>query len=399
MGTTIKILILEDNFSDAELIQRELRKGGLQFTAQLAQNREAFYDTLKEFSPNIILADYSLPEFDGLSALKLVRKHFPEIPVIIVSGAIGEEKAIETLKAGAIDYVLKDKLKRLVPVVNRAINETKVLIERRKAEKAVRRQARLLKKYNETLEERIRMRTEEVSTIQTKLEMTKRLSDIGTLAMTVAHELRNPLATIGIAVHNIRCKANDTIFENHLASIDKKIAESDQIINNLLFYSRLKPPQFEKFDVFDALEESIGSIENKKQKGISIIRDTDSLKDLSIEADPLQMREVFVNILNNAHDAVPVDNGEIKIGSKVSDKYLTISIEDNGSGISQNIVDKIFDPFFTTKAKGMGLGLSVCKQIVTMHDGEIRVKQGLLKGTCIVVRIPKERTLPGNNDK
>ncbi|MFA5117428.1 MAG: PAS domain-containing protein [Candidatus Omnitrophota bacterium] len=224
-----------------------------------------------------------------------------------------------------------------------------------------------------------------------ELERAKRLSDIGVLASTVAHELRNPLAAIGMAAYNIKRKANNPNFDKHLANIDKKVAESNQIINNLLFYSRLRPPHFEQIGIFDILEESIESAEAKNKKEIPVIRNTASFKGISVEADSHQMKEVFVNILNNAHEALPADSGEIKITSAIDDEYITISIEDNGPGIAQDIIDKIFDPFFTTKAKGTGLGLAVCRQIVVMHDGEISVKHGITKGTCIVVRLPKER--------
>jgi len=137
MGIKIQVLILEDNASDAELMQRELRKAGFDIGAECAQDKRTFLQALDHFVPDIILADYSLPGFDGLAALALARQRLKEIPVIIVSGAIGEEFAIETLKAGATDYVLKHRLSRLGAVVHRALQETKQLAARRRAEQAV----------------------------------------------------------------------------------------------------------------------------------------------------------------------------------------------------------------------------------------------------------------------
>ena len=134
MDRQIRILILEDNPSDAELVKRELRKAGLDFAPHWAQDKAAFLHALDEFTPDLILADYSLPGFDGLAAMALARQRFPEIPVIIVSGAIGEEAAIETLKAGATDYVLKQRLSRLGPVVERALREAQQLAEKKLAE-------------------------------------------------------------------------------------------------------------------------------------------------------------------------------------------------------------------------------------------------------------------------
>ena len=134
----MQILILEDNDADVELMKRELRKAGFDFTAQRTQDKGTFVAALEASTPDLILADYSLPGFDGLTALKLARQRWADVPVIIVSGAIGEEVAIETLKTGATDYVLKQRLSRLGPVVHRALAETRERAEKRRAEEALR---------------------------------------------------------------------------------------------------------------------------------------------------------------------------------------------------------------------------------------------------------------------
>ncbi len=132
------ILILEDNIADAELMKRELRKARLAFTARWAQDKAAFVAALDTSTPDLILADYSLPGFDGLTALTLARQRRADLPVIIVSGAIGEELAIDTLKAGATDYVLKQRLSRLGPVVHRALAEARERVEKKQTEEALR---------------------------------------------------------------------------------------------------------------------------------------------------------------------------------------------------------------------------------------------------------------------
>ena len=120
--------------------QRELRKAGLDFVAQVTQDKQTYLQALDASAPDLILADYSLPGFDGLTALSLARQRFGEVPVLIVSGAIGEETAIEALKAGATDYVLKQRLSRLGPVVKRALLEAKQLAEKKLAEEELARQ-------------------------------------------------------------------------------------------------------------------------------------------------------------------------------------------------------------------------------------------------------------------
>ncbi len=111
----LKILMLEDQPNDVELIRRELRKAGLDFTASRVDTRDAFIAALETFAPDIVLVDYKLPGFNGAEALAHVRHVHPEIPVVMVTGVLGDEGAIELLKAGAKDYVLKDNLARLAP--------------------------------------------------------------------------------------------------------------------------------------------------------------------------------------------------------------------------------------------------------------------------------------------
>jgi len=142
MDEKLRILLLEDVASDAELAERELRKAKLTFSLERVETEEAFVRGIEELKPHLILGDYNLPNFDGLSALAITQKKCPDIPFIFVSGSIGEEFAIETLKKGATDYVLKDRLSRLAPAVRRALDEAKERIKRKEAEEALKNAAR-----------------------------------------------------------------------------------------------------------------------------------------------------------------------------------------------------------------------------------------------------------------
>jgi PAS domain S-box-containing protein len=135
----LRILLLEDNAADAALVQDVLEADGLRCEIVRVQTRAAFANALEDPQLDLILADYSLPSFDGVSALKLALGARPDLPFIFVSGTIGEEVAVEVLKIGATDYVLKTKLSRLVPAVQRAMREAGERAERRKAEQALRR--------------------------------------------------------------------------------------------------------------------------------------------------------------------------------------------------------------------------------------------------------------------
>src|SRR5882672_8591403 len=123
MPTPLKLLILEDNAFDAELEVGKLQAAGYDCEWQQVQTREEFEASLDRAEFELILADYNLPNFDGLSALSLLRERGLEIPFVLISGTLGEERAIESLKAGATDYVMKQRLERLAPVVTRALNE------------------------------------------------------------------------------------------------------------------------------------------------------------------------------------------------------------------------------------------------------------------------------------
>jgi DNA-binding NtrC family response regulator len=130
MINSIKILILEDSQSDAELLQRELKRSGLSFSSEITQTQDEFIAALDNFNPDIILSDYSVPSFDGLTAFHIKQKKHSEIPFIIVSGTIGEEIAVELIKNGVTDYALKDKLFSLAPKISRALMEAEARKEK-----------------------------------------------------------------------------------------------------------------------------------------------------------------------------------------------------------------------------------------------------------------------------
>ncbi len=145
MGAELRILVLEDDPTDAELIALELRRAGLSFDGRHAEDRASFAAALREFEPDVVLADYRLPSFTGRDALEMVRGWRADVPVIIVTGTLGDELAVELLKAGAQDYVLKDRLVRLGPAVRRALKEREVERDRRRAERALEKANRALR--------------------------------------------------------------------------------------------------------------------------------------------------------------------------------------------------------------------------------------------------------------
>jgi diguanylate cyclase (GGDEF)-like protein/PAS domain S-box-containing protein len=143
--TELRILLLEDSSTDAELVERNLRDGGLVFTSLRVYTELAFKQALNNFKPDVVLADYQLPNYTGRAALDYVRLFYPDIPVIIVTGSIGEETAVELLKRGARDYILKDRLIRLPSAIQKALREQEEIRLRRESEQRLRESEALFK--------------------------------------------------------------------------------------------------------------------------------------------------------------------------------------------------------------------------------------------------------------
>src|SRR5712692_975466 len=139
MAQHIRILMVEDSPHDAELIERELRRAKLDFSSERVETEKDFRATLESKDPDVILGDYNLPGFDGVEALKIARSLVPETPFIFVSGSIGEERAVQTLREGATDYILKDRLSRLASAIIRALDQRRDRQLRRRAQEALQR--------------------------------------------------------------------------------------------------------------------------------------------------------------------------------------------------------------------------------------------------------------------
>lgn len=234
---------------------------------------------------------------------------------------------------------------------------------------------------------------EKIHRTQKELELAGRISDIGTLTATIAHEIRNPLATIKMAAYNIRKKSQSPNIEKHISNIEKKISESEQIINNLLFYSRINSVEYQEIRIYDILNESLDLImERFKSQDVDLIRNYNLLSDKIVECDPVLIRELIDNILCNAYESVTDKKGIIEIGSKyINETIYQIYINDNGNGIDEEDLKRIYEPFFTNKKRGTGLGLCVCKQIVSLHKGEIQIENNKNEGITVNIFLPYKR--------
>jgi PAS domain S-box-containing protein len=248
-----------------------------------------------------------------------------------------------------------------------------------------------LKLAEKVLKKIAEKRSQELVTVQKELQHANRLADIGTLAATVAHELRNPLGVIQMATYNLRRKQKDIEMDKHLMNIEKKVWEGNQIINNLLSYSRIKIPKYERVNLLELLDECVINAQTRFE-GHHVEVEKDYETSCYADADPNQMREVFLNILNNAYQAFPNDTGKIALHAYAPKGGLVfITIKDNGCGIERADLDKIFLPFFTKKSKGTGLGLAICSEMVNLHGGKIEVESEINKGTTFKITLPPNK--------
>lgn len=248
----------------------------------------------------------------------------------------------------------------------------------------------LLKSDKHLLEKTIIKREAQLSETSRQLEDAKRFSDIGILATTIAHELRNPLGVIRSAVYNINRKNSNQALHSHLVNIEKKVAESDQIIRNLLSYSKISSPEYARLSLGKIVKECAHNCHEKYVKWDVDIR-SEGLDDIGeIEADSVHMMELFCNIIDNAYQAFVHKKGIIRItgGYVQANDKVWIAIEDNGIGMEEEDLKNVFEPFFTKKRKGIGLGLTVCAQVVRLHGGTIEIKSQPLKGTIVIVTLP-----------
>jgi len=230
-----------------------------------------------------------------------------------------------------------------------------------------------------------------------QLLKSERLVATGEVAAMVGHDLRNPLTGIAGATYYLKMKLGpnlDTKSKEMLDLIEKDIEYSNKIITDLLEYSkkmRLEPTETTPKSI---LEQALSLVEVPKN-----IRVSDATQSkLKIVVDVEKMKRVFVNIIKNSVDAMP-EGGKLTIRSKDTKGNLEITFTDTGVGMAEDILGKIGTPLFTTKAKGIGLGLSICKRIVDAHWGNISVKSKVGKGTTFTLTIPIEPKLEGGEKK
>jgi len=252
--------------------------------------------------------------------------------------------------------------------------------------------------------EELQAANEELKEAEEQLIRSEKLAAIGQLAGGVGHELRNPLGAIKNAAYYIRGKlvrselaqAEPRIME-FMNIIDEEINSSNKIINDLLGFSRVGKPTVFPARLEPVINDTISRL--TIPENIRLTRKFDlNLPD--VEVDAKQIGQVLVNVITNAIQAMP-DGGRLTISTRQTDPFAEIKVTDTGHGIAPEVLDKIFNPLFTTRAKGIGLGLAVCKTIIDRHGGQISVESQTGQGTTFTIKLPlpKEQHEPEVKDE
>jgi len=222
--------------------------------------------------------------------------------------------------------------------------------------------------------------------MEEKLLKAEKLATIGELAASVGHDLRNPLTGISGAVYYMKMKLASKIdrrLSEMLELIEENVEYSNKIVNDLLDFSREIHLQRTRVSIKSMIEETLAKI--KVPKKVEVLDQTGDLPKVFVDAD--RIKRVFENLVKNAIEAMP-KGGKLEIKSKRINEGLQINFQDTGIGISTQNQQKLFTPMFTTKAKGVGLGLAICKRIIDAHGGTINIKSKEGIGTLVTVIIP-----------
>ena len=379
----LRVLLVEDSPTDAKLVAHALR--GLQrpLLVERIDTQAQMIDCLGRQEWDVVLSDWTMPDFGALPALELLRSKGTAVPFIIVSGTIGEETAVEAMRAGARDFVVKEKLGRLPVAVQRELEE-----------RAARRDA----EAGRASAERALRQSEE------QLRQAQKMEAVGRLAGGVAHDFNNLLSVIltyvEIAVSGM--DADDPMRED-LTEVHKAAAKAAALTRQLLLFSRQQPAEAVVLDLNEVLRGLEKMIRRIVGEDVDIVLLPPATPG-RVKADASHIEQVIMNLVVNARDAMPtggkltIETGNVVVDDELArllaakpGSYVMMAVSDTGVGMTSEVQSRIFEPFFTTKAlgKGTGLGLSTVFGIVQRSEGTLWVYSEPGVGTTFKIYLPR----------
>ena len=375
---SLRVLFVEDSEDDAFLIARNLERAGYALERRRVDTAEGFANALDDERWDVIVCDHSLPHFNSRDALTAVQERDIDVPFIIVSGTIGEDTAVEAMRAGAHDYVLKNNLARLGPAIDRELNDAEL-----------RRQAR---------QER-----EERKAIERQLQQAQKMEAIGRLAGGIAHDFNNLLTAIlgftGLAIERIDVGRNVRFELDQVKLAGERAA---RFTRQLLAFSRQQVLSPRLIDPSETVNVMAPMLKHLLGEAVGL-ETAGSSGNGRVKVDPGQFEQVVMNLAINARDAMPrggtlqLETGRVELSGTQAGAlqlpagaYMTVSAIDTGTGMDDATRARIFEPFFTTKGpgQGTGLGLSTVYGILRQSGGGISVQSAPGQGSTFTVYLP-----------
>lgn len=405
MKEQIKILILEDNSSDADLILRQLYNSGMNFLSKTVETRKMFEKELENFSPDIILSDYSLPTFDAVSAFGLLKIKNLNTPFIIVSGTIGEENAVQLLKDGVTDFASKNNLMTLPQKVVRGIKEAQDSLEKKEILEKLKMQTAALVIANEELKFQNNEKEKRA------IELLNANRELLAFNFISSHDLQEPLRKIQTFISRIMENEAENMSEagkNNMERIQVSATRMRQLIEDLLAFSRVgnTAHNYEMNDLKIIIEDVKSDLKDTiKQKKATI----DIIGLVPVNIITFQFRQLIYNLISNAlkfsrPDLAPRISIQTTILRHTNSKleglsskllncdYWNLSFKDNGIGFETEFNDLIFVMFkrlhHRDQYAGTGIGLAIVKKIIDNHNGIITANGILNQGTTFEIFIP-----------
>lgn len=372
MKEALKILILEDLVEDVELVSRSLKREDLQFEIVHVDTREEFINSLKTFKPDVVLSDHALPKFNSIEAFKICKGEGTRIPFILVTGTVSEEFAVNILKQGADDYVLKSNLSRLPSAITQALSKLKAEREKQEAE------AELLKQ---------------------NLELSKVNKELDNFVYSISHNLRSPLVSVMGLIHLAKMEGDESSpWRKYLSMMETSLHQLDGTLKDILTYSRNSRNQIdlEKVDVQALIDRSFDVFATMNEYK-SVIRDVE-VKGGAFYSDPYRLSILFRNLISNSitFRNQYQESINITIRVAVTAKQVMITFIDNGVGIRAEHLSRVFDMFFrgSERSKGAGLGLYIVREVIQRLNGTIQIESKLDEGTTVSITLPNKK--PGS---
>jgi len=389
-----KILVVDDEEVIVELTSLLLRGRG--FAVVTAANGQECLAKVEQERPAVVLLDYMMPVMDGETTLKQIKRHYPDIYVIMFTGKGNEEVAVRLMKAGAIDYIQKPYANTsLLERVDNVLQMRQFELANRRLQQEKEQLQQEIEAWNLQLERRVEEKTLKLEQAHRDILQAEKLAALGHISAGMAHEIRNPLNAINLFAQILSgAYADDVENSVYIRKIIEEVERIDSILIKMLTASRGSMAPRSRLRL-DQVAQKVLAATDVQCRSQDILIQTHFEPNLpSIMADPTEIEQIFTNLLTNALFEMR-QGGELSLTLRRDGDFIQLAVADTGGGIPQEHINQIFDPFFTTKEKGTGFGLSVVLRIVRGYGGLINVESTPGLGTKFIVKLPAKLTEGG----